>query len=97
MAIKNSKRSADKVAQVNFLVDNERMFKKYVRYLSDPWQIMWRNFLVGTFQGLGFVLGTALLLAIIGFVFGHLLTQIPLLENFSKALDIWLKQNITSA
>jgi len=84
-----------RIAHVDFYVDKERTFYNYVRYLSNPLNIMWRNFLVGTFQGLGFVLGTAILLTIIGFVFGNLLTQIPLLKDFSQALQVWIEQNIS--
>lgn len=95
MAKSSSKKSrSPRIAHVDFNIEKERNFVKYVKYLSNPFHIMWRNFLVGTFQGLGFVLGTALLLTVIGFVFSSFLGQISFFKDISQALDLWLNQNL---
>lgn len=86
--------SSPRVAHVNFNVEKERSFLKYVKYLSNPWHIMWRNFLVGAFQGLGFILGSALLLALIGFITSKVLINIPLVSDFGEAIDVWLQSAI---
>lgn len=75
------------IAQVNFKVDKEKEFRKYVKYLSSPWQIMWRNFLVGTFQGLGFALGTALILTFFGYLFGQTIAKLPAFENVGNFFE----------
>jgi len=88
---KKDKKIAPRVAHVDFFVDKERSFIKYVKYLSSPVQIMWRNFLVGAFQGIGFTLGTALLLALIGFITTKVLGNVPFFSDFSDAIRIWLE------
>lgn len=81
---------APRVAHVDFLVDKERQFIRYVKYLSNPWSIAWRNFLVGTFQGVGFVLGSAVFLALVGFVTTQILGEIPFFSDFAEAINVWL-------
>lgn len=89
-------RLAPRVAHVDFLVDKERHFIRYVKYLSSPWNIMWRNFLVGTFQGLGFVIGSALLLALVGFVTTKVLGEIPFFSDLAQGINLWLESIETS-
>ena len=93
---KKDRKIAPRVAHVDFFVDKERTFIKYVKYLSSPLQIMWRNFLVGAFQGIGFTLGTALLLAVIGFIITKVLGNIPFFHDFSEAVSIWLENTLAS-
>lgn len=81
------------IAQVQFRVDREKDLKKFVKYLSHPGHIMWRNFLAGTFHGLGFALGTAVLLAFLGFIIKDILGQLPFFENLSQAVEVWLENN----
>ena len=71
-------------------VDADGHFVKYVKYHANPWHIMWRSFLAGAFQGLGFVVGTALLLAILGFFVKDILGNLPFFQDLSQALNIWL-------
>lgn len=73
-------------------VDDDGHFVKYVKYHANPLHIMWRSFLAGAFQGLGFIVGTAVLLAVIGFFVKDILGNIPLLQNLSEALNIWLEK-----
>jgi len=83
-----------RIAHVDFYVDREKTFVKYVKYLSSPWHILWRNFLVGTAQGVGFVLGTALFLTVVGFILNQILGTIPFFSDFSQAVTLWLESNL---
>ncbi len=98
MPKKTKKKSepAPRVAHVDFFVEKERTFVKYVKYLSNPLHIMWRNFLVGTFQGVGFVIGTALFLAFIGVFTAKVLGHIPFFSDFADAVSIWLENTLES-
>jgi len=93
-ATKNCPKSSPRVAHVNFNVEKERSFLRYVKYLSNPVHIMWRNFLAGAFQGLGFILGSALLLALIGFVTGKILINIPIFSDLGEAINMWLETTL---
>lgn len=73
-------------------VDADGHFVKYVKYHANPLHIMWRSFLAGAFQGLGFVVGTALLLAILGFLVKDILGNLPFFQDLAQALNIWLEQ-----
>jgi hypothetical protein len=88
---KTDPRLAPRVAHVDFLVDKERLFIRYVKYLSNPWSIIWRNFLVGTFQGLGFIIGSTLFLAAAGFVTSKVLGEIPLFSDLAEVMNFWLE------
>ena len=73
-------------------VDDDGHFVKYVKYHANPLHIMWRSFLYGAFQGLGFIVGTSLLLAVLGFFLKDILSHIPFFQDLSKALSLWLEQ-----
>jgi hypothetical protein len=90
------KPASPRIAHVTFNVEREHMFVQYVKYLSSPVHIMWRNFLAGAFRGLGFVVGTTLLLTLMGFLTGRVLAEIPLFSEFAQAVDIWLENVLES-
>ena len=85
------KKASPRVAHINFNLDKEEHFLRYVKYLSSPFHIMWRNFLAGTFRGLGFILGSAAVVALLGFFITQILVQIPFFTDFAQAVDIWLQ------
>ncbi len=90
-------KNSPRIAHVNFHVEKERAFLKYVNYLSSPFHIMWRNFLAGTFRGLGFILGSAALLALIGFITSKVLPTIPFFSDFADAINIWIQNALDLA
>jgi len=96
MTPSNKKKDPVRIANVDFNIGKEADFKKYILYLSNPVQIMWRNFLAGTFQGLGFVLGTAIFLAIMSFVLQQILGEIPFFSDVARALQFWIENNLQS-
>lgn len=91
-----NKKEQLQAAHVDLYIHKEADFRKYLLYLSHPLHIMWRNFLAGTFQGLGFVLGTAFFLALISFVLQQILGEIPFFSDFARALQLWLENNLQS-
>ena len=90
------KKQNTKLAQVTFKVNNEREFKKYVKYLSNPWHVAWRNFLVGAFHGLGFVIGSALLLSLFGYFVSDIFANIPVFSQFAEVVQIWMESTLES-
>ncbi|MFA5842328.1 MAG: DUF5665 domain-containing protein [Candidatus Gracilibacteria bacterium] len=68
--------------------------KEYFRYLSSFRSIFWRNFLAGTAQGLGFILGTVVVLTVTAYILGHVLSGLPWLGEFFGNLNFWLQQNV---
>lgn len=79
----------------------ERKFEKlrskemefYMEYLKSPWKLFSRSFLVGTAKGLGFFLGSAIIIAIISFVLSQILSNIPEAGDFFENLNTWIEQN----
>jgi Domain of unknown function (DUF5665) len=88
------KKSSKALGTVTFTLRTEKDFDKYVKYLSNPWHIMWRNFLSGTFHGVGFILGTAIFLTIFAFILDKVVGEIPFFSDFAKAINVWLEQNV---
>jgi hypothetical protein len=82
---------------MHFQVDNEKDFKKYIKYLSHPWPIAWRNFLAGTFHGLGFILGTAIFLTILGFITNKVMGELPFFSDFTEAINVWLETTLKNS
>ena len=78
------------ILQIHLNLEDERLFKRALLYLGHPASIMWRNFLAGTFHGLGFMIGTALILTLVGYILGLLHNSIPLLNT----LDIWYQEQV---
>ncbi len=87
-------RLSPRIAHVDFYVNKEEAFLKYVNYLSSPFHIMWRNFLAGTFHGVGFILGTSLFLAIVGWILKSVLGEVPFFSDFSQAVGLWLESTL---
>lgn len=83
--------------KVDFKVDDQKEFEKYVKYLSHPFHIMWRNFLAGTFHGLGFILGTALFLTILGYILNSILGELPFFSDLAEAINIWLQSTLENS
>lgn len=65
--------------------------QEFTNYLSSPWRILWANFIAGTARGLGFLIGVALILTVVGFVITKILSQIPLVGDFFQAVNIWIQ------
>ncbi|MFA4815540.1 MAG: DUF5665 domain-containing protein [Candidatus Gracilibacteria bacterium] len=82
------------IGTVVFKVEHEKDFQKYVKYLSHPWHIIWRNFLAGTFHGVGFILGTALLLTILGYIVNSVMGELPFFSDFAQAINVWLQTTL---
>jgi hypothetical protein len=88
MSLRNNKKNppkADKKQKkakktfVDVLRDDD--FSEYVEFLKSPWKTFSFNFLRGTGFGLGTILGTAIVLALLVYIFG-LLTGVPILGDW---------------
>ena len=71
------------------LRDKEMEF--YMEYLKIPWKLFSRSFLVGTAKGLGFFLGSAIIITIISYILSHVLSNIPEAGDFFQNLSSWLE------
>ena len=77
-----NQKSSDKTA--NRLAANG--LEDFVNYVSSPWRVIWVNFVIGIFRGLGAVVGASIVIAIIIWLLG-LSTNIPLLGQYTKEID----------
>lgn len=68
--------------------------QEYFRYLSSPRRILWTNFMSGTAKGLGFVLGTVIVIAVATFVVSQVLSEIPWVGELFRWLDDWMRANL---
>lgn len=66
--------------------------QEFTNYLHSPWRIFWANFLAGTARGLGFLIGVALILTIVGFIITKILSQIPVVGEFFQAVNLWIQE-----
>jgi len=72
----------------------DRDFKKYLYYLSHPWPIVWRNFLAGTANGIGFLFGSAVVIALLTTILQQVLGEIPFFSDFAQAVNLWLQSTL---
>ena len=42
-----------------------RALKEFIRYSSNPWRLVWSNFVAGVFRGLGAIIGASFFIALI--------------------------------
>lgn len=77
------------------LLKNEEM-QDYFRYLTSTRRIFLSNFLAGTARGLGFVIGTVLVIALVTFMVSRVLAEIPWIGEIFRWMDDWLRENIES-
>lgn len=66
--------------------------REFTNYLHSPWRIVWSNFLAGTARGLGFLVGAAIVLAVIGYLLKNILSKVPIVGDFFQAVEIWIEQ-----
>lgn len=71
--------------------------QEFTNYLHSPWRIFWANFLAGTSRGLGFLIGVAFIITLIGFVITKILSQIPLVGEFFIAANHWIQETLKEA
>jgi len=69
-------------ARFEKLRDREMDF--YMQYLKSPWKLFTRSFLVGTAKGLGFFLGSAIIIALLSFILTRVLGDIPELGELTN-------------
>ena len=101
---KTSKRSVRKTSSSRAKVEHKTYvnidmlkledMREYFTYLSSPRRILWTNFMSGTAKGLGFVVGTVIVLALVTFIVSQILSEIPWIGELFRWLDDWLKENI---
>ena len=84
----------NKYVSIDLLKGDE--MRDYFRYLGSTRTIFWTNFLAGTARGLGFVIGTVLVIAVITFLVSQVLSEIPWIGEMFRWMDDWLRSNIES-
>lgn len=62
----------------------QKELEVFTHYLHSPWKLFMVNFLAGTAKGLGFFVGAAIIIAILGYVLSQILADIPYLGDFFK-------------
>ncbi len=69
--------------------------QEFTNYLHSPWRILWANFLAGTARGLGFIIGVAVVVTVVGFIVSRILSHIPVVGEFFQAVNFWIQQAIS--
>lgn len=82
---------------IEFSIEEEDQFRRYLHYLSSSKALFWRHFLAGTAHGLGFLFGSAIILGIVSFILSNLLSELPLINKLSEALNQWIQTQTTLA
>jgi len=72
----------------------KKELEEFRNYLHSPWRIIWANFLAGTMRGLGFLLGAAIVLAVLGFILKSVLVNIPIVGDFFEAVNEWIRNTL---
>lgn len=88
MSLRNNKKK-NKKEFVDILRDDD--FGEYVEFIRSPWKTFLFNFLRGTGFGLGTILGTAIILALIVYIFG-LFVGVPVLGEWARNILSNLKR-----
>jgi phage shock protein PspC (stress-responsive transcriptional regulator) len=57
--------------------------KEFIRYSSNPWRLVWANFVAGVFRGLGAIIGASVFIAFLIWVL-TLFIDAPLIGEYAK-------------
>ena len=91
---RQEKEATRELKRLEKIIDKLRriVLQEFTNYLQSPWRIFWANFLAGTARGLGFLIGAALVLTLVGIIITQVLSQIPLVGDFFQAANVWIQQ-----
>ncbi|MEH6457104.1 MAG: DUF5665 domain-containing protein [Cocleimonas sp.] len=56
--------------------------KEFIRYSSNPWRIVWTNFVAGVFRGLGAIIGASAFIALVVWLL-TLFVDVPLIGEYA--------------
>ena len=57
--------------------------KEFIRYSSNPWRLIWANFVAGIFRGLGAIIGASVFIAFLIWVL-TLFVDLPVIGDHAK-------------
>lgn len=60
--------------------------ENFMRYLANPWRMMWVNFIAGIFRGLGAVIGASVVIAIMVWLLS-LFVNTPLIGKYARQVE----------
>lgn len=64
--------------------------RKHIEKVHAFWNFAWKHFLGGTFQGIGFLFGSALVLTVFTTILHAVIGEIPFFSDFARAVEVWL-------
>lgn len=82
-----------KVKEMNTALSKSGL-KEYVTYLESPVRVFVTNFLAGIARGFGFILGATVVVAIVVYILGQILSQIPFIGDFFSFLNQFIQENL---
>lgn len=71
--------------------------KEYWTYLSSPKRVFMTNLLAGIARGFGIVLGATVVVSVVVFVIGKILSGIPIVGEFFQWLNTFLEESIQTS
>jgi phage shock protein PspC (stress-responsive transcriptional regulator) len=57
--------------------------KEFIRYSSNPWRLIWANFVAGVFRGLGAIIGASVFIAFLIWIL-TLFVDAPLVGQYAE-------------
>jgi len=70
----------------------DREMEFYMEYLKHPWKLFLRSFFIGIVKGIGFFIGSTVVIATILYISGQVLGNIPEIGEFFSNLTNYLDQ-----
>ena len=68
---------------------------EYVQYLNRPWKLLWTNFLIGIARGLGSTIGLAIVLALVFYIFQHIvMLNLPFISDLLTKMVYTIQENL---
>ena len=80
----------DHIDQVEGLIDAIQAvwIEEFIEYIKSPWKMLWPNFIAGVARGFGALVGAALVITIIGWIFSFVI-DLPLI---GKKLEPYIEK-----
>lgn len=92
---KSAEEALREVTQNLTSVMEKMRIAEYVQYLNRPWKLLWTNFLIGIARGLGSTIGLAIVLALVFYIFQHIvMLNLPVISDLLTKMVYTIQENL---
>lgn len=92
--LENIKKNPKRQKALKDLSTSKAGLTRYLSYLDSPWKIFYTNFFAGVAYGIGFLVGAAAIIGLMGIIVNQYLSQIPIIGQSIEVFYNWIQDQV---